>query len=96
MVFTVPLLLAGLPLLGVFVGYKLVDHLLVGLLVKVHLRGKLLKLDRLGTVAHTFVILDLLKSLLAFEGRVQKLQVSLLFRELGLLSKELLLLVVLD
>jgi hypothetical protein len=96
LVFTVPLLLAGLPLLGVLVGNQLVDHLLVSLLVKVHLRGKLLEFDSLGTVAHTFVVLNLLESFLAFEGRVQKLQVSLLLREFGLLSQELLLLVVLD
>lgn len=86
LVFTVPLLLAGLPLFGVLLSDKPVDHLLVDLLVLALLKGKLLKLDCLSTVAHTFIILKLLESLLALKCRVQKLQISLFLRKFSLLS----------
>lgn len=96
LVLTVPLLLTGFPLLGVLLSNESIDHLLVSLFVLALLLGELLQLNSLGTVAHAFVVLKLLKSLLALKGGVQKLQVSLLLGELSLFSKELLLLVVLD
>lgn len=78
LVLTVPLLLTGFPLLGVLLSNEPIDHLLVSLLVLALLLGELLQLNSLGTVAHAFVVLKLLKSLLALKGGVQKLQVSLL------------------
>ena len=93
LVLPVPLLLTGFPLLGVLFSYEFVNHLLVGLLVLSDLLRVLLELDCLGAVLHSLLILKLLQCLLVFEGRVEQLQVALLLRQLRLLTKKFLLLV---
>jgi hypothetical protein len=85
-----------LPLLGILLCDELVDHSLVGLFVGLLLRGILLQLDGLSAVRHLFLVFDLLNHSLAFNRSLQQLQVTLLFGELGLFSKTLLLLVVLQ
>jgi len=55
-----------------------------------------LKLDGLRAVFHALLLLKTLQFLLAVKSRIQKLKIALLLRELGLLTEELLLLVMLD
>jgi hypothetical protein len=78
LVLTVPLLLALLPLLCVFLSNELVDHAFVNHFVLGLLGCELLQLDCLGSVTHSFLVLQLLKCLLAFKGSVEQLQVPLL------------------
>jgi len=70
LVLTVPLLLAGLPLLGVLLRNELVDHLLVCLLVLGNLTGVFLELNSLRAVLHALVVLKTFKSLLLVKGGI--------------------------
>jgi hypothetical protein len=60
LILAIPLSLPLLPLFGVFFWNKFVNHSFVSLLVGLLLRGKLLKLDRLVSVGHPLLVLNLL------------------------------------
>lgn len=96
LVFTIPLLFTGIPLLGIFLSNKLVDHFVVSFLILSNLLGVFLELDCFSAMFHTLFVFQTLEFLLAIESRVKQLQIALFLRELGLLTEKLFLLIVLN
>jgi len=96
LVFATPLLLSGIPLLGVVCSNKLFNHFLVSSLVRGDIAVMRLKLLNLSTTGHSFVVLKLAKSGLPPESLVEHDLVSLLFSLLSELTDLFLLSVMLN
>ena len=90
LVLTSPLLLSGVPLLFVLLLSQVVNHPLVGLFVVPLVLVVLLKLLDLATASQSLICLVVLDSLLASQGGIKELLVSLLFHHVLLLSELLL------
>ena len=90
LVFTTPLLLPRIPLLGVLLGRKLFDVLSVRRLVVPLLVVVLLELLNLAPPGHALLFLYLLQGLLLGEGLVEEDPVALTVQLVGLLTQLLL------
>ena len=94
LVFAIPLFLSLLPLFGVLLSDKFIDHSFVCLFVSLLLGCKLLKFNSLVAMGHSFLVFNLLYGTLSLDSSLKQLQVTLLFRKVGLFSQAFFLLVV--
>lgn len=96
LVLAAPLLLSGVPLLSVLIGNQLINHLLVGALIRLLLVVVSLELLDLPTASQSLVSLNLLNLSLVVESLVKKLLIAIQLHLLSMLSQLLLSGIVLD